>query len=140
MFYGDEVRKIDSKNRVMIPAKFRKNLNEKIFLVMGPDNTLRLMNLDVYDLMLRKIKNVDKRKKETRESLRFFMRSTVELQTDSSGRIRITENFSKQLNLKTKEINFIGMDNYIEITIPIDEKNKNELIDNFYNNAEDFNF
>jgi MraZ protein len=54
MFSGSFVHSVDDKNRLAIPAKFRKALGSTFMLTKGPDGCLWALPMERWNLLLSK--------------------------------------------------------------------------------------
>lgn len=108
---------LDSKNRVNIPAKFRRELSpeadETFIIQRAPDKCLRAYPKDRWGVEEEKIAKLP----ETPGSFRYrrLMRDTLtKSKLDSQGRILLSENQIKVVGIK-KNITLVGNNENIEI-------------------------
>lgn len=131
MFHGVYENSIDSKNRMIIPAKFRDDLGGQCMLTKGYDECLYIYTMQEYDEIAAKIAALPQSDKDFREFIRdFFGHSTV-VYPDAQGRIIIPPILRKYAQIK-KNLVTIGAMNKIEIwsaDLKEETANKN-LMDN----------
>ena len=117
-FTGEYEYSLDQKNRLIIPAKFRKSLaavNDKTFvLTKGLDNCLILYPLIEWNNVERKLGQLSTIKEKNRNFIRNVVRYATYLKYDSQGRIAIPTNLLSHSKIK-KEVVLIGMIKKIEI-------------------------
>ena len=119
-FIGNIVAKLDVKNRVFIPAAFRKQLlqNEGKSLFLRKDvfqNCITLYTLDVWEEELQNLRrSLNRWEPEQQELYRQFMLEAEEVFPDASGRILISKQLLQLVGIES-EVRFLGIDNMLEI-------------------------
>lgn len=114
MFMGEYQHTIDTKGRMIIPAKFRDGLGEQFVLTRGLDQCLFGYPMSEWKLIEEKLKALPLTKKDARAFTRFFFSGAVECDLDKQGRINIASNLLQYAKLK-KECVVIGVSNRIEL-------------------------
>ncbi|MEW9093649.1 MAG: division/cell wall cluster transcriptional repressor MraZ [Clostridiaceae bacterium] len=114
MFIGEYIHGIDSKNRMIIPSKFRENLGEKFILTKGLDGCLYIYPMEEWYVLEEKLKKLPLTSKDARAFSRFFFSGANEIIVDKQGRALIPQNLLEYANIQ-KEIVSIGVLNRIEI-------------------------
>ncbi|AOC56890.1 MULTISPECIES: division/cell wall cluster transcriptional repressor MraZ [Bacillus] len=114
MFMGEYQHTIDSKGRMIIPAKFRDGLGEQFVLTRGLDQCLFGYPMSEWKLIEEKLKALPLTKKDARAFTRFFFSGAVECDLDKQGRINIASNLLQYAKLE-KECVVIGVSNRIEL-------------------------
>lgn len=114
MLIGKYNFKIDAKNRVVLPSKFRANLTDTIIATHGYDsgciNLYSKENFNkIFDSMFANI-NTEK----MRHARRVFLSEAISIDVDSQGRIVLPEKIMSLFS-KDKEITFLGQNDYVEI-------------------------
>ena len=71
MFIGEYQHTIDSKGRVIMPAKFREELGEKFVVTKGLDNCLFVYPYEEWKNLEQKLRTLPLTSKEAR-AIRFF--------------------------------------------------------------------
>ncbi|MGO2082157.1 division/cell wall cluster transcriptional repressor MraZ [Vagococcus sp.] len=113
MFMGEFQHNIDSKGRLIVPAKLREGLGEKFIVTRGMDGCLFGYPLTEWALLEEKMKDMPLAKKEARTFVRFFYSAATECELDKQGRIHLPTNLRKYANLE-KACTIIGVSNRIE--------------------------
>lgn len=72
MFMGEYQHTIDSKGRMIVPAKFREGLGEQFVLTRGLDQCLFGYPMSEWKLIEEKLKALPLTKKDARAFTRFF--------------------------------------------------------------------
>ncbi|MEK4372638.1 division/cell wall cluster transcriptional repressor MraZ [Bacillus sp. FSL L8-0215] len=136
MFMGEYQHTIDTKGRMIIPAKFRDGLGEQFVLTRGLDQCLFGYPMSEWKLIEEKLKALPLTKKDARAFTRFFFSGAVECDLDKQGRINIASNLLQYAKLE-KECVVIGVSNRIELwSKPIWEQYTEEQEDSFAEIAE----
>ena len=115
MLIGEYAHTIDTKGRVIVPAKFRTELGERFILTKGFDGCLYGYSLEEWKSIEEKIKTLPLiTGKDARNFTRFFFSSASECELDSQGRILISPVLRTHAELE-KELVIIGVSSRIEI-------------------------
>jgi MraZ protein len=114
MLIGEYLHKMDSKGRLIIPAKFREELGDNFVATRGLDNCLFIFPMDEWEQLSKKIANTPVTNKNARFFARFFISGATESTLDKQGRINIPTNLKEYAELE-KEIVVIGLTNRIEL-------------------------
>ncbi|MFP4661165.1 MAG: division/cell wall cluster transcriptional repressor MraZ [Halanaerobiales bacterium] len=129
MFMGEYQHNMDSKGRVIIPAKFRDELGEKFVATRGLDNCLFVYPMNEWSVLESKLTNLPITSKNARTFVRFFFSGATECELDKQGRISIPLNLREYADL-SKETVIIGLANRIELW-------SKERWDSYLDDAED---
>ena len=136
-FSGEYSNTLDLKNRVNIPAKFRKvldSINDRTFVITrGFDSCLTLYPISEWNIVEQQLASLSSIRNRNREFVRSIVRYASYVQYDKQGRIIIPDNLKIYASID-KEVSIIGMISKIEIWSP--EKIKKH--DNDQMNIDDF--
>lgn len=111
---GEYQHSVDTKGRLIIPAKFRDLLNEGFVITRGLDNCIFGYPMDEWRKLEEKLKALPMTKKDTRAFARFFFSGATEVEVDKQGRINIPTTLMEYAKL-TKECIVVGVSSRIEI-------------------------
>ncbi len=114
MFMGEFTHSMDGKGRIIMPATFRKELEESFVVTRGLDNCLFLYPLAEWKKLEEKLKELPITRKNARSFVRFFFSGATECTLDKQGRISLPQNLREYADLD-KETVIIGLANRIEI-------------------------
>lgn len=114
MFMGEYHHNVDTKGRLIVPAKFRDHLGETFVLTRGLDQCLFGYPMSEWALIEEKLKGLPLTKKDARAFTRFFFSGAVECELDKQGRINISSPLIQYAKLD-KECVILGVSNRIEI-------------------------
>jgi len=114
MFMGEYAHTIDTKGRLIIPAKFRDGLGDKFVITKGLDNCLFVYPMDEWNQIEKKLRSLPFTKSDARAFARFFFSGACECEVDRQGRTLIPANLRKYAKLD-KEVVVIGVSSRVEI-------------------------
>ena len=112
MLIGTYQHNIDSKSRVIIPAKFREELGETFMLTKGMNNCLFVLSMEQWQLFQEKIASLPVA--SGLQLVRFFCAGATEAVPNAQGRILIPEHLRKYAGID-KDVTVIGSGNRVEI-------------------------
>ena len=133
MFIGEYYHNLDAKGRIIIPAKFRDELNGTFILTRGLDGCLTIYSTEKWEKIFEEINKLPETKKATRQYIRMLTANACECTLDNQGRILIPANLSGSVNI-TKECVVVGANSHIEIW---DKATWNAYMDDASENFED---
>ena len=133
MFIGEYYHNLDAKGRIIIPAKFRDELNGTFILTRGLDGCLTIYSTEKWEKIFGEINKLPETKKATRQYIRMLTANACECTLDNQGRILIPANLSGSVNI-TKECVVVGANSHVEIW---DKATWNAYMDDASENFED---
>lgn len=111
---GEYRHTIDSKGRMIIPAKFREELGTTFVVTRGMDGCLFGYPMDEWQVLEAKLKKLPLTKKDARAFVRFFYSAAIECELDKQGRINIPKALREHAQLTKKSV-VVGVSDRIEI-------------------------
>lgn len=114
MFMGEFQHNIDTKGRLIIPAKFRDELGAQFVITRGMDGCLFGYPLTEWQKLEKKLQSLPLTKKDARAFVRFFYSAATETELDKQGRVTLPLTLREYATL-TKNCVIIGVSNRIEI-------------------------
>lgn len=114
MFMGEFQHTLDSKGRLIMPAKFREALGAKFVVTRGLDGCLFGYPMDQWEQLEQKLSEMPLAKKDARTFVRFFYSAATECEIDKQGRINLPTSLKTHAKLD-KNCVVIGVSNRIEI-------------------------
>lgn len=114
MFMGEYHHTIDTKGRVIVPAKFRPSLGTNFVLTRGMDGCLFGYPNDQWEKLEAQLDKLPLTKKDARLFVRFFYSSAAEVEIDKQGRINISSTLMEYAKL-SKNCVVVGVSDRIEI-------------------------
>lgn len=114
MFIGEYQHAIDTKNRMIIPSKFRDELGSNFILTKGLDGCLYAFTISEWKVLEEKLKSLPLTSKDARAFVRFFFSGANEIDVDKQGRALIPQTLLEYAKVK-KDIVSIGVSTRIEV-------------------------
>lgn len=114
MFMGEYHHSLDEKGRIIVPAKFRKELGKSFVVTRGMDSCLFGYSLATWDILVDKLSSLSLTKKAARSFSRFFYSGASEVEIDRNGRINLPINLVTFAKLN-KDCVILGVNSRIEI-------------------------
>lgn len=114
MLIGRQDTKIDEKNRIILPAKFRRELGDKLIVTQGFESSLIVISVNKFELLLEGTKGKPIIDKNAREIERFLLGSAEEVTLDDKGRFIIPAYLRRYASLSS-EVSLLGVARYVQI-------------------------
>lgn len=114
MLIGEYTHILDSKKRLALPAKFRKEIGDKVVITHGLDNCLTVYPMKKWSSVAEKLSLMSMGKSDSRGFNRFILAGAVESDVDQAGRILIPDFLKDFAKLKSKVI-VAGIHDRVEI-------------------------
>ncbi|MCS1350615.1 division/cell wall cluster transcriptional repressor MraZ [Mechercharimyces sp. CAU 1602] len=114
MFMGEYRHTIDSKGRLIMPAKFRADLGQTFVVTRGLDQCLFVYPQDEWKQLEKKLKALPFTRSDARAFTRFFFSGATEVELDKQGRINLPGTLCQYAHL-SKECVVIGVSSRLEI-------------------------
>lgn len=113
MFSGMSNHSIDSKGRIVLPAKFREELGETFFIAKGFGNScIQAMSKEVFEHFSTQIMQLPAQKAMLLQYT--FTATAVEVTPNAQGRISLPQALREYAKLDSEAL-VIGLNNRIEI-------------------------
>ncbi|NLX90100.1 MAG: division/cell wall cluster transcriptional repressor MraZ [Firmicutes bacterium] len=114
MLIGEFNHTLDNKGRVIVPSRFREELQDRFIITRGLDSCLFAYPMEEWNNLERKLKTMPFTRAEARAFMRLFFSGASEVELDKQGRILIPPILREHAELN-KEVTFIGVSNRAEI-------------------------
>ena len=114
MLLGQHSPKLDEKGRVILPAKFREELQGGLVITRGQDRCLFVFSAAEFALVNDKIRQAPVTSKSARDFLRVFLSGASSETPDSQNRITLPANLRQYAGLD-RDLTVIGAGNRVEI-------------------------
>ena len=112
MLVGEFQHNIDTKGRVIMPAKFRDELGEKFVITKGLDKCLFVFSAGEWEKLDQKLSEQSLSK--GRKIQRFFYGSMTECELDKQGRVLIPQSLRTYSEIE-KDVVIVGLARRAEI-------------------------
>ncbi len=100
MFMSEYNHTLDTKGRLIIPAKFREVLGEEFVISKGMDGCLFVYANDDWNAFEQKLTSLPLINKEARQFARFFLAGAATVEVDKQGRILLPAHSESSLDWK----------------------------------------
>lgn len=114
MFKGEFSHAIDTKGRLIIPAKMREALGPTGVLTKGFDNCLTIYTQDQFELLTKQLTSKSQTNSKVRAVTRFLLGSATDIEFDKQGRLLVPAALRQHASL-LKEAVVVGGGDRIEI-------------------------
>ena len=114
MLIGEYEHSLDSKGRLIMPAKLRQDMGEKFIVTKGLDGCLFAFSQNEWMNFETKLKSLPLSDKNARNFVRFFLSGATECEIDKQGRFLLPSNLRQAANLEKESI-IIGVGTRLEI-------------------------
>ncbi len=114
MLIGEYKHTIDTKKRLAIPAKLRKDLGERAVITKGLENCLVIYTLEEWQKLALKLENLPTSQVDARNFARIMLSGASDVELDKLGRVLIPDYLKDYASLK-KNVTLLGLSNKIEI-------------------------
>ena len=114
MFLGEYLHTLDTKKRISLPVKFRKEVGRKVVITRGLDNCLFVYSQRSWEKISAKLGELSMGQADQRGFNRFLLSGAVEVDVDSIGRILIPDFLKDFASLRNKVV-ITGVNDRIEV-------------------------
>ena len=114
MFLGEYLHTFDTKNRISLPSKFRKELGRVIIVTRGLDHCLYIYAKKEWEREALKYADRASGDAANRGLARLFLAGSSEADVDGAGRVLIPDHQKEFAQLK-KNVVFTGVSDHVEI-------------------------
>jgi MraZ protein len=114
MFLGEYQHSFDAKNRISLPAKFRKELGRAVVVTRGLDHCLYVFAKKAWEKEAARYAAKTSGRAAERGLARLFLAGSFEGDVDSAGRVLIPENLKSFAGLSAKAV-VAGVADRVEI-------------------------
>lgn len=114
MFMGSYEPKLDDKGRVILPARFREDLEGGVILTRGQERCIYCFPVPEFEAMTQEMLRAPLASKQARDWTRVMLSSAYKEVPDKQGRITVPANLRQYAGLG-KELVVIGVGSRAEI-------------------------
>lgn len=114
MFLGTYAPKLDDKGRVILPAKFRSELEAGLVVTRGQERCLYVYTSKEFENVIEQMRNAPVTSKAMRDYTRLFLSGASAETPDLQNRVSIPANLRSYAGLG-RELTVIGVGNRAEI-------------------------
>lgn len=116
MIIGEFRHTIDDKNRLSLPAKFRKEMGKTVVITPGLDSCLFIFTMNEWEKISGRLSAGESSmlQADNRGFNRYLFGGAVEVEVDAAGRMLLPEYIKKRAGLANKVV-FIGVGDRAEL-------------------------
>jgi MraZ protein len=114
MFLGEHQHSLDAKGRVILPARFRDQLEGGAVMAKALDGCLAIYPPEEFGRVAQNAREAAQRGASERQAARAFFTGAVEITPDKQGRVAVPQHLREFAGL-TREVIVAGMYTRIEI-------------------------
>lgn len=114
MLIGEYVHTLDSKKRLSLPAKFRKEMGKKVVVTRGLDACLFMYPEKAWEKIALKLAELPMGQSDSRALSRFILSGAVETEVDAAGRILVPDFLKDFAGLRGKVV-LAGVGERVEV-------------------------
>src|SRR5579871_3797863 len=114
MFLGQQHVKLEAKNRLAFPAKFREETGDSLIITYGFEQSLLVISQENWEELIREWKNESFLFREARDVELFLFGGATEVLLDKQGRFVLPPHLKDFAKIE-KETVFIGARNYVRL-------------------------
>jgi MraZ protein len=119
MFLGEYRHNLDSKDRLTIPSKYREDLDDGLYFVLGFDLSLMAMPPQTFEKILVRLQALNIADPDVRLLNRRILGSATQIDMDKNGRVLIPEFLRQRAGLE-RELILVGQGAYFEVWSPLE--------------------
>jgi MraZ protein len=114
MFLGEHQHSLDAKGRVILPARFRDQLEGGAVMAKALDGCLAVYPVDEFHRVASNLQEARSRGATERQAARTYFAGAVEIAPDKQGRVAVPQHLRTFANLE-REVIVAGNFDHIEI-------------------------
>ena len=114
MLIGEYRHTIDDKNRLSLPAKFRKEMGKTVVVTPGLDSCLFVFTAKSWERLSASLSDSSVLSADRRQLNRYLLGGATEVPVDGAGRMLLSEHLREWGKLKSKVV-VIGVRDRVEI-------------------------
>ena len=114
MFIGEYHHNLDSKGRLIMPSKFRDELQDTVMVTIGLDGCLKAYTMASWQKIYEKLMTLPTTNKDARIYVRMVIGKASECTFDAQGRILLPASLINEAALN-KEVVIVGLGDSLEL-------------------------
>ncbi len=114
MLIGQVDNKLDDKNRLSFPKKFRKELGDRLIITANMEGSLLVVSATRFKTLLEGTENKPFIDRNVRETQRFLLGMANEIELDEKGRFILPAHLKEYAGIKSEAV-FVGIYNRVEV-------------------------
>jgi MraZ protein len=137
MFLGQYTHSLDNKGRLIVPARFRDEIQGSIYLTQGFDQNLRMLPEETFQTIYTRVTQMSSTDPTARQLRRLIFSSAQKVDLDNNGRILVPKYLRDVADLESEAI-IVGVGESIEVWSPEAWEKQNLILQDADANAKRF--
>jgi MraZ protein len=137
VFLGEFVHTVDEKGRLIIPARFRSDLDLGLVVTRGIDRCLAIYPMEEWKRLAKQVSDLPMTNRSARAFRRFVFASASDVALDKQGRVLIPPRLRDYAGLDG-EVVVAGLNTYIEVWNPESWGQERERVEEDGTNLEEW--
>lgn len=104
MFLGEYLHTFDSKNRISLPSKFRRDLGRVVVITRGLDHCLNVYSRKAWEKEARSYATSVSGNSAQRGLARLFLAGSFEAEVDRTGRVLVPDHLKSFASIQDKAV------------------------------------
>ena len=117
MFLGEYHHSMDDKGRVVLPRKFRDQLDEGCVVTQGQEKCLYVFSRRQWDEEVARVSRLPRTNRRARNYARSFFAGASDQTLDRQGRVQLTDKQRRYAGLR-KDVTVVGVAERVELWAP----------------------
>lgn len=114
MFIGEYKHSVDTKKRMALPKKFRKDLGKTVVITRGLDQCLFVYPMKAWKELAEKLGTMPIGEASTRSFVRLMLAGATDTTMDAQGRVLVPEYLKEYAGI-SKDVTVAGLYNRLEV-------------------------
>lgn len=114
MFLGEFEHSVDDKGRLAIPARFRSDLDEGLYITRGLDQCLVIWDLASWQAMAERVRTLNPWQGDARRMQRHFFSGAVQSRPDRLGRVVLPQYLRAYAGIEDQVV-VVGLADRVEV-------------------------
>ncbi|MDR1450125.1 MAG: cell division/cell wall cluster transcriptional repressor MraZ [Propionibacteriaceae bacterium] len=128
MLKGRATPKLDEKNRLTVPVRYRKELGFEVTVVCEPEHCLGVYGREVFEAQMRRFMEAPATLRQVRDYQRWMNARAEDVEPDGQGRITLTPQ-QRDWARVDREVIVIGGGNRLEVWNPANWADREAQLD-----------
>jgi len=114
MFVGEFVHSVDSKGRLVLPSKYRDQLDGGCVITKGQDRCLYVFSIPRWEVEMERVRGLPRTDRKFRNYARAFFAGASNQEVDGQGRIQIPPPLRSYAGLE-RDVVVAGVGEWVEL-------------------------
>ena len=136
MFLGEYQHAVDDKGRMVLPARFRRGLEDGCVVTKGQERCLYVFPMSRWREETERFRSLPRTDARARRLARSFFAGAIAQEMDGAGRVQLPQGLRDYAGLG-KEVTVIGVSDRVEIWNTAEWSAYNAEADEFYSTIEE---